>query len=300
MSLSGVIPPLVTPLTEEEELDEDALRWHVNYLIKKGVHGVFCLGSTGEFPYLSEEERSRVAEVVVDEAGGRVPVIVGVSHHSCRVAAKLARRAERIGADALIAIIPSYFPVTDDMAYEYYVRLAEATSLPLLIYNFPAVTNFDIKPETVAKLAEVENIVGIKDTVTDPQHTMRVLELVPEDFAVFPGSELTMQASMEAGAKGMIFGTSNIDPKPAIRIYEAYKSGDLEKARTLLPDATKLLPLLTLAPTEYLPAIIKNAMKLTGKPINPTVRKPLPNLSSQQIEKLKETLKKLSLLKEGE
>ncbi|MBS7247720.1 MAG: dihydrodipicolinate synthase family protein [Candidatus Freyarchaeota archaeon] len=292
----GVIPPIITPFNSEGGLDEAFLRSHVNYLIKCGVHGVFCLSSVGEFAYLSDEEKLRVMEVVVEEVAGRVPVLVGVGHFSCRVSVNYAKIAERLGADGLVAIILSYFPVTDDMAYEYYVSLAGSTSLPVLIYNFPAVTGFDIKPETVARLAEIENIVGIKDTVVDARHTLKILELAPSGFSVFPGSEITLQAAMEAGAKGMILGTSNITPTPSVEFYEAYRSGDIARARSLLPKVVNLLQIVSIAPVQYLPSIIKNAINLIGRPINTFVRKPLPSLSKEQLEKLKEKMVEIGLL----
>lgn len=295
----GVIPPLITPFDGKGGIDEAFLRSHVDYLIECGVHGVFCLSSVGEFAYLSDEEKLRVMGVVVEEVAGKVPVLVGVGHFSCKASLDYARAAERLGADGLVAILLPYFPLTDDMAYEYYRFLAASTSLPVVIYNFPAVTGFDIKPETVARLAEVDNIVGIKDTVTDARHTLRILELAPKGFSVFPGSELTLQAAMEAGARGMILGTSNVNPKPAVELYEAYRSGDLAKARLILPRALSFLKLLSVAPAQFLPSILKNAIRLTGRPINTEVRKPLPGLSNEQIESLKEIMAEIGLLESG-
>jgi len=299
MAFSGVIPPLITPFDNEGKIDEAFLRSHVDYLVEHGVHGVFCLGSVGEFAYLSDEEKLKVMEVVVEEVAGRVPVLVGVGHFSCKVSVDYVKAAERLGADGVVAILLPYFHLTDDMAYEYYVSLAGSTGLPVIIYNFPAVTGFDIKPETVARLAEVENITGIKDTVIDVQHTLKLLELVPRGFSVFPGSEITLQAAMEAGAKGMILGTSNITPKPSVELYEAYKSGDVAKARLLLPKVVSLLQLVSFTPIQYLPSVIKNAIKLTGRPINTGVRKPLPNLSAEQLEKLREKMVEIGLLEAG-
>ncbi|MEM1797932.1 MAG: dihydrodipicolinate synthase family protein [Candidatus Jordarchaeales archaeon] len=283
--LHGVIPPLITPFNREGEIDETFLRTHVDYLVECGVHGVFCLSSVGEFAYLSDEEKLKIIEIVVEEVAGRVPVLVGVGHFSFRVSLNYAKAAERLGADGLVAILLPYFPVTDAMAYEYYASLAKSTGLPTLIYNFPTVTGFNISPETVVRLAEVGNVVGIKDTVVDPQHTLKILELAPKDFSVFPGSEVTLQAAMEAGASGMILGSTNIDPRPAIELYNAYRSGDIARARSLLPRVVSFLQLLSIAPAQFIPSILKNAMKLAGRPINPDVRNPLPSLSKEQLKK---------------
>ena len=296
IEIEGVIPAMVTLFDEEQRLDEDAMRTHVDFLIGKGVHGVFCLGSMGEFAYLSEYERNRTVEIVVDQAAGRVPVVVGTSHFSTRVSVKLSKEAERLGADAVMSILVPYFPLTEEMVYNYYTKLSEEVNLPIFIYNFPMVTNFDISPETIAKLAELDNIVGLKDTVIDANHTKRVLELVPEDFVVMPGSELTLQATLEAGAKGAIFGTSNVDPAPLCEVYRLYRSGNLDKARAKIHEATKLIEIMTIASLEYGPSIIKNAMRLCGREINTTVRSPLPQLTSEQAQKLRSTLEKLGLL----
>lgn len=295
----GVIPPLITPFNGRGEIDEAFLRSHVNYLVERGVHGVFCLSSVGEFAYLSDEEKLKVVEVVVGEVAGRVPVLVGVGHFSLKVSLNYARAAERLGADGLVAILLPYFPVTDAMAYEYYASLAKSTGLPVLIYNFPAVTGFDINPETVVRLAEIDNVVGIKDTVADPQHTLKILELAPKGFSVFPGSEVTLQAAMEAGASGMILGSTNIDPRPAVELYDAYRSGDTARAHALLPKVVSFLQLLSIAPAQFIPSILKNAMRLTGRPVNPEVRKPLPSLSKEQLEKLEEKMRELGLLRTG-
>ncbi|MEM4445869.1 MAG: dihydrodipicolinate synthase family protein [Candidatus Jordarchaeales archaeon] len=297
--LHGVIPPLITPFNREGEIDETFLRTHVDYLVECGVHGVFCLSSVGEFAYLSDEEKLKIIEIVVEEVAGRVPVLVGVGHFSFRVSLNYAKAAERLGADGLVAILLPYFPVTDAMAYEYYASLAKSTGLPTLIYNFPTVTGFNISPETVVRLAEVGNVVGIKDTVVDPQHTLKILELAPKDFSVFPGSEVTLQAAMEAGASGMILGSTNIDPRPAIELYNAYRSGDIARARSLLPRVVSFLQLLSIAPAQFIPSILKNAMKLAGRPINPDVRNPLPSLSKEQLKKLEEKMYELGLLNAG-
>lgn len=290
---------MITPFDVEEKLDEEAIRVQVDFLVKNGVHGIFCLGSVGEFAYLSEEERNRTVKIVVDQAAGRVPIIVGTSHFSTRVSVKLSKEAEKLGADAVMSILVPYFPLTEEMIYNYYKNLSERVNLLILIYNFPMLTNFDISPETIAKLAEIDNIVGLKDTVMDANHTRRVLELAPKDFIVMPGSEITLEASLEAGAKGAIFGTSNIDPKPLCEVYNLYQSGNLEKAKAKMQEATRLIEVMTVASIEHGPSILKNAMKLNGRKINTTVRSPLPQLNAEQLEKLKVVMEKLGLLQIG-
>lgn len=290
---------MVTLFDAKQQLDEEAIRLQVDFLVESGVHGIFCLGSVGEFAYLSEEERNRTVKIVVDQAAGRVPIIVGTSHFSARVSVKLSQEAERLGADAVMAILVPYFPLTDEMVYNYYVKLSEEVNLPILIYNFPMLTNFDISPETIARLAEIDKIVGLKDTVMDANHTRSVLELVPKNFVVMPGSEITLEASLEAGAKGAIFGTSNIDPKPLCEFYNLYQSGNLEKAKAKMQEATKLIEVMIVASIEYGPSILKNAMKLNGRKINTTVRSPLPQLNAEQLEKLRSVMQKLGLLKTG-
>nr|MDO8079829.1 dihydrodipicolinate synthase family protein [Candidatus Freyarchaeota archaeon] len=296
IKIQGIIPAMVTLFDEAQRLDEDAIRAQVDFLVENGVHGIFILGSMGEAAYLSEEERNRTVKIVVDQAAGRVPVVVGTSHFSTRVSVKLSNEAEKLGADAIMSLLIPYFPLTEEMIYNHYKKLSEEVNLPIFIYNFPILTHFDISPETIAKLAEIDNIVGLKDTVLDGNHTRRVLELVPKDFVVMPGSEITLQAALEAGAKGAIFGTSNIDPKPLCEVYKLHQSGNIEKAKAKMQEATKLIEVMTIASVEFGPSIIKNAMKLNGRKINTTVRSPLPQLNAEQLEKLKFIMKKLGLL----
>ncbi len=290
---------MVTLFDSEQRLDEEATRAHVDFLVESGADGIFCLGSVGEFAYLSEDERNKTIKIVVDQVAGRVPVIAGTSHFSTKVSVKLSKEAERLGVDAVMSILVPYFPLTEEMIHNYYKKLSEEITLPILIYNFPIITNFDISPETIAKLAEIDNIVGLKDTVLDANHTKRVLELVPKEFVVMPGSELTLQASLEAGAKGAIFGTSNVDPKPLCEVYNLYQSGNLEKANAKMHEATKLIELMIVASVEHGPSILKNAMKLKGRKINTTVRSPLPQLNTEQLEKLKSIMERLDLLHKG-
>lgn len=287
---------MVTLFDAEQQLDEKAIGAQVDFLVKSGVDGIFCLGSVGEFAYLNEDERNKTVKIVVDKVAGRVPVIAGTSHFSTRGSIKLSKEAENIGADAVMSILVPYFPLTDEMIYNYYKQLSEEINLPILIYNFPMITNFDISPETIGKLAKINKIVGLKDTVLDANHTIRVLELVPKDFAVMPGSEITLQASLEAGAKGAIFGTSNIDPKPLCEVYNLYKSGNLEKAKAKMQEATRLIEVMIVASIQCGPSILKNAMKLNGRKINTTVRSPLPELNAEQLEKLRAVMEKLGLL----
>jgi 4-hydroxy-tetrahydrodipicolinate synthase len=287
---------MVTLFDEAQRLDEDAIRAQVDFLVENGVHGIFTLGSIGEGAYLSEEERNRTIKIVVDQAAGRVPVIAGTSHCSTRVSVKLSNEAEKLGADAIMSLLIPYFPLTEEIIYNHYKKLSEEVNLPIFIYNFPMINHFDISPETISELSEINNIVGLKDTVLDANHTKSVLELVSKDFVVMPGSEITLQVALEAGAKGAIFGTSNIDPKPLCGVYKLYQSGNIEKAKARMNEATKIIEIMAIASIEFGPSIIKNAMKLNGRKISTTVRSPLPQLNAEQQEKLKSLMKKLGLL----
>ena len=227
----GIIPAMVTPLTPDDEINELALRKLTNYLIEGGVHGLFPTGSQGEFWALSADEKRRVWEVVVEGTNGRLPVYAGTAAITTRETITLTRLAEKAGVDAVSILTPFYVAPNDAELYDHYRAIAEATSLPVVLYTNPARTGVKISPDLLARLAEIENIVGIKDSSGDLELTAEYIRVAPPDFAVLMGRDTLILAGLLYGAKGAIAATANVAPALVVSIYERFKAGDLDGAR---------------------------------------------------------------------
>jgi 4-hydroxy-tetrahydrodipicolinate synthase len=283
---------MVTPLTEDEAVDEEGLREVINYLIDSGVHGVFVCGSQGESYALKEEEKRRVIKIAVDEVNGRVPVYAGTGAVTTRATIELSRYAADAGADAVTVVTPYFIRPSQDELYMHYRQVAEAVECPVVIYNNPGRTGVNLEAETVKKLAEIENIVGIKDSSGDLTLTAQYIMECPEEFAVLAGRDSLILATLLYGGKGAVAATANVAPKIVVGIYESFIRGDLEKAREL---QFKLLPLRLAFSLGTFPVVVKEAMNLLGKPSGPA-RSPVSHLPEEKREKLKAILENLGLL----
>jgi 4-hydroxy-tetrahydrodipicolinate synthase len=289
----GIIPAMVTPLTAGDEINVPALRRLTNYLIQGGVHGLFPVGSQGEFWALSADEKRRMWEAVVEETNGRVPVYAGTAALTTREAIALTRLAEESGADAVSVLTPFYISPNEDELHNHYRAIAESTSLPILLYANPGRTGgIRISPGLLARLAEIENIVGIKDSSGDLQLTAEYIRAVPSDFAVLMGRDTLILAGLLYGAKGAIAATGNVVPALVVSIYERFKAGDLEGAR----DAQRALAPLRLAFSwGTFPVVIKEALDLMGMEGGPA-RAPVGPMSDEKREQLTEVLGRMGVL----
>lgn len=286
LSPHGIIPAMVTPLTQDDALNEPALRRLTNHLIDGGSHGLFAVGSQGEFWALSAEEKQRVWEVVVDETNGRTPVYAGTAAVTTREAIMLTQMAEKAGVDAVSILTPFFLSPTDDELFDHYRAIAEATALPIVLYTNPARTGVKISPGLLARLAEIENIVGIKDSSGDLQLTAQYVRVVPDDFAVLMGRDTLILAGLLYGAKGSIAATANVQPALVVDIYERFVAGDLEGAKF----AQEALAPLRLAFTwGTFPVVIKEALDLMGMEGGPA-RAPVGAMTPEQRERLKQVL----------
>lgn len=286
LSPHGIIPAMVTPLTQDDALNEPALRRLTNHLIDGGSHGLFAVGSQGEFWALSAEEKQRVWEVVVDETNGRTPVYAGTAAVTTREAIMLTQMAEKSGVDAVSILTPFFLSPTDDELFDHYRAIAEATALPIVLYTNPARTGVKISPGLLARLAEIENIVGIKDSSGDLQLSAQYVRVVPDDFAVLMGRDTLILAGLLYGAKGSIAATANVQPALVVDIYERFVAGDLEGAKF----AQEALAPLRLAFTwGTFPVVIKEALDLMGMEGGPA-RAPVGAMTPEQRERLKQVL----------
>ena len=228
----GIIPPVITPLTEEGKFNEVVYKELLEHFIASGVHGVFPFGTTGEFYGFSNEEYRYILEVTMKTVAGRVPVYAGTNHITTKGTIELAKIEEEVGVDAVSVLTPMFISQTQEEVYEFYRMVAESTHLPIIVYNNTPKTNVTVTPPTIARLAEIPNIVGVKDSTGDMTNTEEYIRLTRhrEDFHVLLGRDTLIYAGLCYGATGAIAYCANVAPKVAVAIYENYKKGDLEGA----------------------------------------------------------------------
>jgi 4-hydroxy-tetrahydrodipicolinate synthase len=293
MQIHGIIPPVATPMKDNEDLDLPRLRWFLDHLISNKVHGVFVLGTNSEFYALAEDEKQAVISTAVAHVNKRVPVFAGTGAETTREAVRLTRMAEREGADGVSVITPYFIAPSQQEIYDHYRRIAESTSLPVVLYNNPATCGgVKIDVETVARLAEFRNIRAVKDSSGDLQNTNEYVRVVPESFAVLQGRDTLICPSLMFGAKGAIPATANIAPAYAVEIYETFRRGDLmaSKAAQLRLNPVRLS--LTLGTS---PGGVKAALALLGMPLGPC-RSPVAPLSPEKQKAARAALVQAGLL----
>ena len=289
---SGIIPAMVTPLTADEEINEQALRRLTNHLIDGKVHGVFAVGSQGEFWALTPDEKRRVWETVVNETRGRVPVYAGTVGVSTRETIMLTRLAEKAGVDAVSILTPYFINPNDDQLFDHFKAVAESTSLPILVYTNPARTNLKISPGLLARLAQVKGIVGIKDSSGDLELTAEYIRVVPPNFSVLMGRDTLIYAGLSYGTKGGIAATANVKPALVASIYDKYMAGDLPGA---LQAQRELAPLRLAFAWGTFPVVIKEALNLMGMDAGPC-RAPVGPLTAEQRDRLKKVLQEMKVI----
>jgi 4-hydroxy-tetrahydrodipicolinate synthase len=289
---SGIIPAMVTPLTADEEINEQALRRLTNHLIDGKVHGVFAVGSQGEFWALTPDEKRRVWETVVNETRGRVPVYAGTVGVTTRETIMLTRLAEKAGVDAVSILTPYFINPNDDQLFDHFKAVAESTSLPILVYTNPARTNLKISPGLLARLAQVKGIVGIKDSSGDLELTAEYIRVVPPNFSVLMGRDTLIYAGLSYGTKGGIAATANVKPALVASIYDQYMAGDLPGA---LQAQRELAPLRLAFAWGTFPVVIKEALNLMGMDAGPC-RAPVGPLTAEQRDRLKKVLQEMKVI----
>ena len=258
----GVIPALVTPLTREGDLLEQGLRDVIDFTIAAGVHGVFVLGSAGEFYGLSRETRRRVIEIAVEHTAGRVPVNAGASEITTRNAVEAARTAQEVGGVTALSVLTPYFMApTQSELVRHFTAIAASTELPIILYTNPARAHVELTLETIVALSEVDNIIGLKDSAADLAFTRRVVEETPEDFSVLIGRDNLILDALRAGAAGAIASTANIAPAISVGIYNAFVAGDLDEARSRQEE---LVPLRALLDKATFPVVLKEGLRMAG------------------------------------
>src|SRR5919204_3185416 len=287
MKIHGIIPPVATPMQANEDLDLPRLKWFIDHLIANGVHGIFVLGTNSEFYALDENEKQQVVATAVAHVRRRVPVFAGTGAESTREAVRLTKMAEREGVDGVSVITPYFVSPSQQEIVDHYRRLAENTSLPVVLYNNPATCGgVKIEVDTVARLAEIPNVLGIKDSSGDLQNTNEYVRVVPDRFSVLQGRDTLIYPSLACGARGAVPATANIAPALCVEIYEAFQRGDHAAAKAAQWRLNPVRLSLTLGTA---PGGVKAALALLGMPIGPS-RAPVGALPPEKQQKMRAAL----------
>ncbi len=290
----GIVVPIVTPLTKEGQFDEKAYRGLIDYLADNGIHGVFPFGTTGEFYAFDQGFYNHMLEVTKDAVRGRMQIYAGANHITTKGAAAIAKAVEKVGGiDALSVLTPMFVSQTQHEVYEYYREIAAETSLPIIIYNNRPKTNVTVEPATVAKLAEIDNIVAAKDSTGDMTNSEEYIRLTRGmEFSVMMGRDTLILAGLHYGATGAIASCANVAPRIAVDIYEKFQAKDYQGAL----DAQFRLSALRIATNMgTFPVTLKEALKLIGHDCGDCV-KPIQPLTAEQRGKLRSVLEGMGLL----
>ena len=288
---SGSITALITPFTNGK-LDEAAFQKFVEWQIEQGSHGVVPCGTTGESPTLNHEEDMRVTALCVDIAKGRVPVIAGTGSNATDEAIMLTRAAKEIGADAALVVTPYYNKPTQGGLYAHYKAIHDAVDIPIVIYNIPGRCIVDMTVETMARLAELPNIVGVKDATADLQRPAKTRQAIGADFSQLSGEDATVVPFLAQGGHGCISVTSNVAPRLCADLHEAWQARDMSEVERI---NERLMPLHEALFVESSPAPVKFAASELGLCEN-RLRLPLVPVSAQTEQRVREAMVHAGLL----
>lgn len=290
----GIVVPIVTPVDQEGRLNEKAYRSLIDYFAENGIHGVFPFGTTGEFYAYDLGFYNELLEITKDAVAGRMQIYAGANDITTKGAARIAKAVEKVGGiDALSVLTPMFVSQTQEEVYEYYREIAAETNLPIIIYNNKPKTNVTVEPVTIAKLAEIDNIVAAKDSTGDMTNAEEYIRLTRGmDFSVLMGRDTLILAGLHYGATGAIASCANVAPRIAVDIYEKFTAGDFQGA---LDAQFKLSELRVATNMGSFPVTLKEALKLIGHDCGDCVRPILP-LHEDQREKLRGILAGMGLL----
>ena len=258
---TGVGTALITPFTRGGALDEGAIRRLARRQIDAGIHFLVPCGTTGETPTLSGDERRRVVELVVEEAAGKVPVLAGAGGYDTKEVAHAAREMQRAGATGLLSVTPYYNKPTPEGLFQHFSAVAEATPLPIVLYNVPGRTGCNIDAATCARLATIPNVIGVKEASGNIQQMVEICKAVPDDFLVLSGDDAVTLPLMAVGGRGVISVASNEIPAEMVAMVEAAERGDFTRAREV---HARILPLMLGNFVESNPGPVKYAMAAMG------------------------------------
>jgi 4-hydroxy-tetrahydrodipicolinate synthase len=283
---------MVTPFRKDLSLDEDALRRLIRRQIAAGINFLAPCGTTGESPTLTQEEHLRVVAITLEEAKGKVPILAGAGGYDTHKVIEMAREIERLGADGILSVTPYYNKPTQEGLYHHYKAIASAISLPIILYNVPPRTSVNIDPATVRRLAEIENIIGVKEASGNIAQITQVIQQAPEEFIVLSGDDSVTLPIVAMGGRGIISVASNEIPAQMTRLAQLCLSGDFAGARALQRTYT---PLLDVNFIETNPVPVKAAMAEMGL-LEAVWRLPLVPPRVENLAKIRTVLESLAIL----
>lgn len=287
---SGVA--IVTPFTQDNAVNFDKLAELIEWQIREGTDAIIACGTTGESPTLTDDEHKKVIECAVATAKKRVPVIAGSGSNDTAYAVQMSIHAEHVGADALLCITPYYNKPTQKGLIANFTAIADAVTIPIIMYNVPGRTGVNLAPETVAKLAEHRNICGVKEASGNIAQVAEIARLVPPDFALYSGNDDMIVPLMSLGGLGVISVVANVAPKDTHLMAKSYLDGNVKKAQEL---QLTMKPLIDALFYETNPIPVKTAMNLMGLNVG-GLRLPLTEMSDANVEKLKKELRAYKLM----
>ncbi|CAB3797266.1 4-hydroxy-tetrahydrodipicolinate synthase [Paraburkholderia caffeinilytica] len=282
----GIIPALITPMTASEDVGETGLRTLIERLIEAGVHALFVLGTNGEFIALNEAEKLQIAKIAVDQARSRVPVIAGTGAYATRDVIDLNSKMLDVGVDAVSVITPYFNGATQQELFTHYERIAQATTLPVMLYTIPAKAGITLTIDTVRRLSEIPNIRGIKDSGGDFDRLLQLINLRRDDFAVFTGTDSMILWTLIAGGDGAVAATTNAVPGVVTSIWKHFQAGDVAAARKAQESLRALRDAFALG---TMPVVLKTAAEMLGMPAGPA-RSPAQPLDAQARARLEQAL----------
>jgi 4-hydroxy-tetrahydrodipicolinate synthase len=288
---SGSMVALVTPF-KDGSVDWESLEALVDFHLQNGTHGIVPCGTTGESATLSHKEHDDVIRAVINSVKKRIPVIAGTGSNSTDEAVRLTREAEKSGADGALMISPYYNRPTQEGIYQHYRKVASEVGIPIIVYNIPGRTGSKIEPETLARLAEIKNVAGVKEATGSVDQAIDVIRLCGERLAVYSGEDSLIFSLMALGGKGVISTVANIAPRECAALTDACMSGNWEEGRSV---QFKLMPLIRSVFLETNPIPVKTALSLMGK-CTADLRLPLTQLAESNLSKLSQTMREFGLL----
>lgn len=296
LKLEGIVVPVVTPLDKNEGVDRGGMERLVSHLLRGGVHGIFVMGSSGEFPSLTDYERKRAIEIVVQEVSRKVPVLAGISACGTKKAIEYGKEARKIGADAIVATLPYYYKLDRETEIiSHFQTIADYSELPLLLYNMPNYTKSYISIPAIERLSRHSRIIGMKDSSCDFIFLSRLINCLGElsDFGIFQGDEALLLASLSAGARGGISSLANVAPQLCVNLYEASRNHNRQTAMEYQKKLFSLYEFYLLDSPGLV--TIKTALSLLGI-CDETMTRPFQPLSKENRRWVQRKLKDLDLL----
>ena len=292
---TGCGTALITPFRRDFSLDEDTLRRLVQRQIASGIDFLVPCGTTGESPTLTRSEHLRVVEITLEEAKGKVPVLAGAGGYNTAAVIELARELGRLGADGILSVTPYYNKPTQEGLFQHYQAIAAAVPLPIVVYSVQGRTGVNVEPATLARLARIENIVGVKEASGNISQMANVLHEVPAGFHVLSGDDAITIPLVALGGRGIVSVASNEIPREMTQLAAAALGGDFAQARAI---QARYLPLMNVNFVESNPIPVKAAMALMGR-VEPIYRLPLVPPSPASLEKIEKVLEQAGLLVES-